>query len=376
MNASLAGIVEAARQSGAFASVLGSRNGVEGILSTDLIDLTGLSRDRLARLRATPSAALGTSRHRPADDEIERILDAFRAWAVAAFVPIGGNDTADTAARLCAAARARGQTLSVVTVPKTIDNDLAETDHSPGYGSAARFIALSVRDSAFDTRAMARLYPIKIVEVMGRNAGWLAAAGGLAFDAGLPRPLLCLPERPFENVEELATLAENRIARDGYCVVVVPETMRWVSGSPVAGDTPDWVDAFGHPYFLGVGNALARQLSSLLGVRARYDKPGTIARMAMHAASTVDLEEATTCGAHAARRAAQGESGVMVTILRTGNEPYGACYGASPLERIANIERRLPDDMIAGCGHDTTARFDEYARPLLGPDLARYEVLC
>jgi ATP-dependent phosphofructokinase / diphosphate-dependent phosphofructokinase len=375
MNASLAGIVESARQSGRFSSILGARCGVEGVLANDLVDLTNLSQERLQRLRATPSAALGTSRHRPDDGEIQRILAAFRARGVTAFVPIGGNDTAETALRLDTAARVSRQHLRVVTVPKTIDNDLAETDHCPGYGSIARFVALAVRDAAFDTRAMAQIYPIKIVEVMGRNAGWLAAAGGLAFDTDLPSPVLCLPERPFADLDALAALAQSRIDRDGYCVMVVPETMKWSDGSPVAGNTPDWVDSFGHPYFLGVGNALTRQLSARLGVRARYDKPGTIARMAMHSASDVDLEEAWQCGAEAVRRALTDESGVMVTILRTSHDRYDVSYGSTSLDRVANVERRLSDDMIAECGHDTTEQFRTYATPLLGATIMQYEVL-
>lgn len=375
MNASLAGIVEAARQSGRFHTIIGSRRGVEGILSGDVVDLTSLSPERLQRLRLTPSAALGTSRHRPTDDEIERILDLCCERGVTGCILIGGNDTAESALRIDVAARARGQQLPVVTVPKTIDNDLAGTDHCPGYGSTARFVALAVRDAAFDTRAMAPLYPIKIVEVMGRNAGWLTAAGGLAFDPGLPRPLLCLPERPFADIEQVAAIVRTRIDRDGYCVMVVPETMRWEDGSAVAGDTPDWVDEFGHPYFLGVGNALSRKLSSMLGVRARYDKPGTIARMAMHVASDVDVSEAWDCGVEAVRRVARHESGLMVTILRNGGEPYAARYGATPLVGVANVERHLPDEMIASCGQDTTECFSTYALPLLGSGMMRYEVL-
>lgn len=375
MNASLAGIVEAARQSGAIRSVLGSRNGIEGVLSNDVIDLTDLPPERLERLKYTPSAALGTSRHRPSDAELVAILEAFRRSGIVAFVPIGGNDTADTALRIDALARERGQTLHVMTVPKTIDNDLAETDHCPGYGSIARFVALAVRDATFDTRAMAQLYPIKIVEVMGRNAGWLVASGALACEPRLPRPLLCLPERPFENLAQLAEIVAARIERDGYCVMVVPETMKWASGAAVAGDTPDWIDSFGHPYFLGVGNALTRDLSAHLGARARYDKPGTIARMAMHAASQTDIEEAWLCGVEAVQRATGGETGAMVSIVRTSDAPYAVRYAAAPLDRVANIERRLPETMISACGHDTTDLFKHYASPLLGERLNQYEVL-
>ncbi|HQX63852.1 MAG TPA: 6-phosphofructokinase, partial [Thermomicrobiales bacterium] len=193
INASLAGAISEAQQSRRFDAILGSRNGIEGVLAGAFFDLTRLTSDRLARLRVTPSAALGTSRHRPTDDEIVQLLDQLHTLDIRAFVPIGGNDTAETALRLGAAAANRGQELRVIAVPKTIDNDLPETDHCPGYGSIARYTALAVRDAAFDTRAMSQIYPVKIVEVMGRNAGWLTASGSLAFDDTLPRPILCLP---------------------------------------------------------------------------------------------------------------------------------------------------------------------------------------
>lgn len=375
INASLAGVIAEAQQSGRFDAILGSWYGVEGVLAGTLLDVTRLAPDRLARLRATPSAALGTSRHRPDEGEIAAILDRFDALNITAFLPIGGNDTAETALRLGAAAAARGQRLRVVTIPKTIDNDLPETDHCPGYGSIARYTALAVRDAAFDTRAMRQIYPVKIVEVMGRNAGWLAASGSLAFDDPLPRPILCLPERPVDGIDALATLVGARVERDGYAVLVTPETMRWANGTPVGGTTPDWVDAFGHAYYRGVGSTLARELGGRLGVQARYDKPGTIARMAMASASSVDLAEAERAGREAVRRAIAGETGVMVTIDRHGDEPYTVCYGAAPLERVASVERRLPDDMIDSSGHDVSARFRAWARPLLGGPLPEYEVL-
>ncbi len=277
-----------------------------------------------------------------------------------------------------ARAQARGQDLRIVAIPKTIDNDLPDMDHCPGYGSIARFIALSVRDAAFDTLAMRQLYPVKIVEVMGRNAGWLTAAGSLAFDdqPELPRPILCLPERPFENIERLTTLVGKQVSRDGFVVLIVPETMKWADGHSAAGETPDWIDAFGHKYFPGVGSALARELSARLNLRARYDKPGTIARMAMHAASEIDIIEASESGSEAVRRALAGETGTMVTITRRTDTPYyHVDYGTTPLERIANVERLLDDDMIDESGHDVTPRFATWARPLIGAPFATYEVL-
>jgi 6-phosphofructokinase 1 len=165
------------------------------------------------------------------------------------------------------------------------------------------------------------------------------------------------------------------VDRDGYAILVVPETMRWSDGTPVGGSTPDWEDAFGHKYFRGVGSTLARQFTATLGVQARYDKPGTIARMAMHAVSEVDLAEAVAVGAEAVRRVLGGESGAMVAILRESTEPYRVTYRTAPLDRIANVERRLPDEMIDPSGHDVTTAFTTWAMPLLGAPLPIYEVL-
>ncbi len=386
INATLAGIIAAVQTHTAPHApplqVLGARNGVEGLLAgtdgrTDLIDLSDLDAVALQQLIHTPSAALGTTRHRPSDTEIEEILDLCGAQQVGWLVPIGGNDTAETALRLHAAARQRGTTLSIVAAPKTIDNDLPGMDHCPGYPSIARAVALATRDAAFDTRAMRQLYPIKIIEVMGRNAGWIAATGGLALAANpdLPQPLLCLPERPWSDLPTLATTVQERIARDGYVVMVVPETMRWADGSQVAGDTPDWIDTFGHRYFPGVGNALARQLIATLGVRARYDKPGTIARMAMAAASSVDLAESEAAGRAAVDLALRGGSGVMIGIQRASNNPYQASYTAVPLEQIARAERAFPEEWISADGTSVTDAFTQWITPLLGEPFTPYSVL-
>jgi 6-phosphofructokinase 1 len=375
INASLAGIIDEARASGAVDRVLGARFGAAGLLDDALIDLTGLADERIARLRRTPSAALGTSRHRPSDDDLDHILELFRRRGIGIFLSIGGNDTADSAARLHTRARLAGVPLRVVVVPKTIDNDLAHTDHCPGYGSAARFVALAVRDAAADTAAMATTYPVKIVEVMGRNAGWLVAAGALLFPAHRPRPILCLPERPVGGIDQLTQLVQERLRADGYAVLVVPETMRWQDGTPAGGTTPVWVDPFGHAYHASPADALTRELSVRLGLRARFDKPGTIARAAMHAVSEVDLAEAEQAGREALRRALAGESGVMVTMIRVSDEPYQVRFSAVPAGDVAGVERLLPDEFISAGGHDCTTAFRRYALPLIGPAPDDYEVL-
>ena len=375
LNASLAGAIRTAREEPGFPRVLGARRGIEGILDERFIDLSTLPDDRLARLTRTPSAALGVTRLRPDDEQIARALDILIKHGIEAVVGIGGNDTADTSLRLSRLAQERGANLRVVNVPKTIDNDLAGTDHALGYGSAARFIALAVRDAAFDTLAMAEIYPVKIVEVMGRNAGWLAASGTLAFDDSLVPPLVCLPESPLASLEDLTERVNERIRSTGSAVLVVPETMRWANGEHVAGGEPQWVDTFGHPYYGGAGSMLAHALSAALHVRARYDKPGTISRMSMNAVSVVDLHEAEQSGREAVLRLAAGDTGVMVGLIRERDEPYRVRYGTVDLEQVANIERRMPASMIDASGTGVTREFRTHALPLLGEPVETYEVL-
>ncbi len=373
LNASLAGAIRAARQAG-FQRVLGAKRAVEGLLTGDFIDLGELDDQQLQRLKHTPSAALVSSRRRPDDDECRQILERCRTEQVAGVVAIGGNDTAETVRRLAEMALDAGLSTSFVSVPKTIDNDLMGTDHSLGYPSAARFMALAARDSAMDTLGTGDRAPVKIIESMGRNAGWLPAAASLAFDAALPSPLICLPERPVAGFEALAAEVERRLQADGMAMLIVPETMRWAGGEHVAGTEPDWVDPFGHPYFPSAGDALSRRLTTALGVASRCDRPGTIARMAMHAASQLDIKEAEQCGAEAVKKIAAGETGLTIAISRVSEDPYRVEYQAIPVQIVAGIERQIPDEMIAPDGHSLTNDFRRYAAPLVG-EFERYEVL-
>lgn len=374
LNASLVGSIRAARQAG-FERILGSKHGVQGLLDEEFVDLTDLTDGQLHRLRRTPSAGLGSSRHRPDAKERRRILDVCAQYDVQGVVAIGGNDTADTVWQLVKTGNRRGAGPNCISVPKTIDNDLVGTDHSLGYPSNARYLALSVRDAAFDTMAMRMTQPVKIVEVMGRNAGWLAAAGTLAFPDDLPNPIVCLPERPLDGPEDLCQRVQARIDSHGWAVVIVPETMRWADGSHVAGDTPEWVDAFGHPYFSSAGLALSRLFSQELGVRSRYDQPGTIARMAMHAVSEIDLAEAEQAGIEAVAALGRGESGQMIALERVSSDPYRVRYGLTPVSRVANKERRVPDEMIGPDGASLTNAFRAYALPLMGEPFPEYEML-
>jgi 6-phosphofructokinase 1 len=376
INASLAGVVEQALGSGAFGRVLGMRNGVQGALQGRLADLSGLDHAALDRLAGTPSAALGSCRYKLKVGDLEQLVALCAAENVQAFVYIGGNDSADTTRRLGEAAAQAGHPLRVIGVPKTIDNDLAGTDHCPGYGSAARFVAQTTRETAWDTWAMRGTDPIRLVEVMGRHAGWLPGAAWLAHEQADDAPhLVYVPEHPVTEeqvIEDVRAVYE----RLGCCVVVLCENQSQPDGQVLgAQGTPRWVDPFGHAYFDSPAQFLTQQLQAALGVRARYDKPGTIQRMATAYASTVDRAEARLVGRTAVRYASEGRSGVMVTLERTGDAPYTVTTGEVDLAIVANQERRLPPEYVNAAGNGMTAAFETYARPLIGEPLPTFQRL-
>jgi ATP-dependent phosphofructokinase / diphosphate-dependent phosphofructokinase len=364
INASLAGALEAGLASDRVHRVLGMRNGVEGLLAGELLDLGRLGSHQRDVLKRTPSAALGTGRYKLQDADLDPILDICARENIRWFLYIGGNDSADTALRLSRHADTRGQDLRVMSVPKTIDNDLPHTHACPGYGSIARYLANATRDAVFDTIASPQLYPVKFIEVMGRDAGWVTAACALALhgdDADLA-PLLLLPELPPSSTEAVLDMVRADVSRRGWSVMVVPETLRDAKGRHLGGDTPDYVDAFGHEYFPSTGAALARLLTSA-GLRARYEKPGTAARMSISLASPVDLRQAEALGHLAAECALAGETARMSAIA-----PGGGGVMTVPLERVANRVRVLDEGFIGEDGHSVTQAFFDYALPLLGPD--------
>ena len=370
INASLVGVVDAALENGRFDRILGMRNGIEGLLSERFIDLGAQDRATLDRVRVTPSAALGSGRHKLSDDDVDRALDLLAKHGVTAIVYIGGNDSADTALRLGRRARVRGQALAAIAVPKTIDNDLPETDHCPGYGSIARFLANAVRDATYESLSTPQLYPVKFIEVMGRDAGWVPAAGTLGFgpDEEDLRPLVLLPERPPASAENVLAAVQADVARRGWTIVLVPETLTTADKNHLGGTEPEYTDKFGHQYFPSPGLALTRLVQQHLGLRARCDRPGTIARMSISLASPVDLAEAYALGRAAIEVIAAGGSDVMTALRRTSDVPYRCEVTAVPLAAVANRVRSLPDAFIRPDGHGVTDAFRAYALPLLGPD--------
>ena len=278
INGSVAGLLNGAR--GRFERVLGLRHGIEGALAGSLVDLTAATEADEAALRRTPAAALGSCRHKLSTEDETRVLEMLGRHDVTHLAYIGGNDSMDTCARLERRAREFGQPLAVYGVPKTIDNDLVGTDHCPGYGSAARFWAISTQEASLDLAAMRSYDRVLVLECAGRNAGWLTAATALLKEGDdAPPHVLLVPEHPFERDAFLAEV-ERVVARVGWCVVAAAETIRDVSGTYVA-QSSGGVDRFGHPIVTAVGETLAQMVNSALGVKARANKPGTFQRTSM-----------------------------------------------------------------------------------------------
>lgn len=370
INCSLLGVVEEAGKHPALGSVLGLVNGIEGALQEKLLDLSRQSPATLEGLLRTPASALGSCRRKLSPSDYRRILEVFRAHDIRYFLYIGGNDSMDTAMQIEALARSEGYDLQVVGIPKTIDNDLPHTDHCPGYGSVARFVAQSTMDIGKDLLSMRTFMQVYVLEVMGRNAGWIAASAALANRPGSELPLvLCLPEQPFDAARFLEQVAQAH-REFGCALVVTSEALRTASGELVASTANTTVDAFGHQVVYGVGDYLSRLISSELGLRSRSERPGTVQRAAMASVSPVDQVEAREVGRAAVRLALEGRGGQMVTLERLADQPYRCTTGAVPLQEVANRERLLPQEFLGDGG--VTPAFITYATPLLGGPLPEY----
>lgn len=364
INNSLVGVIEEALKSEQVTGVYGSLRGITGVLDNRLIDLARESKATLSLLRRTPGAALGTVRYKVKPEDYARMVEVFRAHDIRFFCYIGGNDSMDTAYKVHLAAQEVGYELRSIGVPKTVDNDLAHTDHCPGYGSAARFVALAVRDSGWDTESMGPSSPVKIVEVMGRNAGWLTAAAALGRqEPGDPPHLIYVPERPIE-VDQVVRDVDRVVRERDHCVVALSE-----GAVPDTGLTE--VDAFGHRMKGGAADYVAALIGDRLGLKVRMDKPNYLQRSFSLAMSEVDMEEAFRVGRAAVRLATSGQSGLMVTLVRRPGETYSCGTGSAPLCDVANAEKLLPDAYLAAGRNDVTPAFLEYARPLTGGPLPR-----
>jgi 6-phosphofructokinase 1 len=356
-------------------------HGIEGVLGDNLIDLSYESAAQLERLSRTPAAALGSCRHKLTEDDYGRILDTLRAYNVRHFAYIGGNDSMDTCHRIGQLASANGWALQVVGVPKTIDNDLAFTDHCPGFGSAARFLALATRDTGRDLEAMATFDDVTILEAMGRNAGWLTAASTLGKETEDEAPhLVYVPEIPFDTARFVHEVAGVH-RRLGRVFVVVSEGIRDAEGMFIGGQQADTGDSdtFGHVVHsltTGVAAYLTDVVRKELGLQARFLRPGLIGRAMSACVSKTDREEALLVGKEAVSLLAAGGTGQMITLERTPTGSYGCQAGTVPLVDVANAEKLLLREYLNTAGTGVTPAFFDYALPLIGgalPPQARLE---
>jgi len=377
INNSLRGIVEQARDLHEIDRVYGARHGIEGVLKEELLDLTAQDPEEVALLRVTPAAgSIGTCRYKlkpQQKEDFERTIEVLRAHDVGYFLYIGGNDSMDTANKVAALARQKGLDLVGIGVPKTIDNDVGDSefkliDHTPGYGSVAKYWMHAVQNANEENHGSCPADPVLVMQAMGRKIGYIPAAARLA-DPGREMPLLIyLAERPC-TLEQLADQVNDQLRRSGRAMIVISE------GFDV-GELGVVKDSFGHTQFSSSQITVAQVVVNYLnqvGVAAkgaaRANVPGTDQRHAMALASTVDLEEAYRSGQMAALLAARGESGYMSTILRNPPPIYSVLYDKVPLSDVANSERTFPAHWIAENGYDVTDDFVRYARPLVGEDM-------
>ena len=368
MNASLAGVLDEAARQPAVGRVYGALHGVLGLLDGDVVELDPSDAGLRRRLARTPAAALGSVRHRLSGDEIEQALAMLRRLEVRYLHYIGGNDSAQTSLDLARAAAHAGYELRVVGIPKTVDNDLPAMDHTPGFGSAARFLASAVVDAGRDTLAMRRTDPVKIVEVGGRNAGWLAAAASLGRRTEHDPPqLVYLPERPLDPEQVLADV-ERVLRRTGWAVIVVSEGVRTPDGALLEADRASVsTDRFGHPQLGGAGRVLAGLIAARLNVRAKYDRPGSLQRLLRAYQSPGDVREARRAGRAAVRFAVRGLSGVMAALQADRAPRYRSWFRPVPLEQIANRERCVPAELLSPADAYPGEALRAYAAPLVGP---------
>ncbi len=302
----------------------------------------------------------------------DRAIELFRRYNIRFLLYIGGNDSADTAHRLAQAAQRVGYELQAIGIPKTIDNDLPFTDHCPGYGSAARFLALATMDSAMNTISIPSHYPVKIIETMGRDAGWLAASTALGKRGEDDPPhIIFLPEIPF-NEERYLEQVETIYRHLGYVVVVVPEAMRDDKGQPLGTATQTGNDAFQHPLLRGAGQHLVNLVTQHLKLRARFDKPGDLQRMASQCISRTDQQEAYLVGQMGTQALLSGEHDKMVTLVRQNEPAYSCTTGLVELAKIANEQRLMPSKYIDASKTMVTSAFFDYALPLIGESLPHH----
>jgi len=378
INASACGLIETARQhSDKIANVYAGRNGIIGALTEDLIDTNLESAEDIAALRYTPSGAFGSCRYKLKSfeenrAEYERLIAVFKAHNIGYFFYNGGGDSQDTTNKLSQLSESLGHDLRCIGIPKTVDNDLPLTDNCPGFGSVAKYVAVSIREAGFDVASMARTSTkVFVLEVMGRHAGWIAAAGGLAAEKEGDSPhIILFPEIVF-NQEKFLAKVDETVKKYGFCCIVVSEGVKNSDGKFLA--EAGTRDAFGHAQLGGVAPVVAEMIKTAHGYKYHWAVADYLQRAARHIASKTDVDQAYAMGKAAVELALEGKTAVMPTIVRTSNTPYQWEIGVGELKDVANVEQMLPPHYITEDGFDITPECEEYLRPLImGEDYPPY----
>jgi ATP-dependent phosphofructokinase / diphosphate-dependent phosphofructokinase len=377
INASACGVIETARKhKNKIGKIYAGRNGIIGALTEDLIDTSKESAKAIAALRYTPSGAFGSCRYKlksleANQREYERLIEVFKAHNIGYFFYNGGGDSADTCYKVSQLSEKLGYPVQAIHVPKTVDNDLPITDCCPGFGSVAKYIAVSTLEASYDVCSMAKTSTkVFVIEVMGRHAGWIAAAGGLVEEQGIPVVIL-FPEIEFDQKKFLAKV-DAMVKKHGYCSVVVSEGCHYPDGKFLAEQGTR--DAFGHAQLGGAAPVVANMIKDALGYKFHWAVADYLQRAARHIASKTDVDQAYALGKAAVDLAIKGQNAVMPTVDRVSDKPYKWKIGVAPLSKVANVEKFMPRNFITPDGFGITARCRTYLAPLIkGEDYPPYK---
>ena len=377
INATACGVIETARKSKQLGKVYAGRNGILGALHEELIDTSKETKADIAALRYTPAGAFGSCRYKLKSlaqnrAEYERLIEVFAAHQIGYFFYNGGGDSQDTAYKVSQLSETHGYPITCIGIPKTVDNDLPFTDCCPGFGSVAKYVAVSIKEASFDVASMAETSTkVFILEVMGRHAGWIAAAGGLAATTkGEPPHIIIFPEIPFDQSAFLAKVAHS-VKNFGYCSMVVSEGARNADGKFLA--DAGLKDAFGHTQLGGVAPVIAQLIKSQLGYKYHWAVADYLQRSARHIASKTDVDQAYALGKAAVEFAVAGKNAVMPIIVRKSDKPYRWTIGEVELKKVANVEKKMPRNYISRDGFSITESCRRYLQPLIsGEDYPKY----
>ncbi|MCK9469354.1 MAG: 6-phosphofructokinase [Porticoccaceae bacterium] len=370
INASASGVIETARlHQDKIGKVYAGRNGIIGALREELIDTSKESTSAIAGLKSTPAGAFGSCRYKLKSleenrAEYERLIEVFKAHNIGYFFYNGGGDSADTCLKVSQLSEKMGYPIQAIHIPKTVDNDLPFTDCCPGFGSVAKYVAVSTREASLDVASMCETSTkVFILEVMGRHAGWIAAAGGLAAATEGDAPhIILFPEIPFSE-DQFLKKVEATVKNKGYCVIVASEGTQYQDGTLVAASAH--TDAFGHKQLGGVAPTLAALVKEKLGYKYHWALADYLQRSARHIASATDVEQAYAVGKAAVEYALAGKNAVMVTIERSKGKDYSWSLGEAPLDKVANVEKMMPRDFITSDGFGITDKARDYLQPLI-----------